>query len=542
MVDTPVLKMPLMASNQSQKHVTHNNALLELDVLVQLTVLNRTTSTPPSDPSPGDRYIVGPGATALWAGKTNHIAAWISGSWKFFSPGEGWAAYVLSEENQVRWDGSSWNVDSGGGGGGGGSSDDFNIYDATDNTKIAKFQLTAITTGTTRTYSLPNANGALATLASLNQTFSGPTTFSNATVTLGSSTANSNIGVGTGATASGNTKTINIGVGGADGSTTNINVGPTSGSSIGAFAVRSQEIIFNSADGDTRPSINKTAVAKDAGLVFQTNFNTRVIMGLLGDDDFVISVSPDAENFTPSMTIDRHTGNVSIGAGADSNNKLLVNGESMLFTNHENLRFTFNKGTAADDVALTFQSGYSARALVGLLGDDNFTFKVTPDGNSYKDAIVIDRNTAIPNFAQLPRASAYCNYSFYPQSDSTNVRIPLNVSNGDNPLNMFDSSNNEIIVPADGFYLISYVCAIDVGPGATLAATRIHINGVNLDSGVSAVYNPPASVHYFSVTAATQLSAGDSVSLAGGIASSAIDNSFFVANRSFLSVVYLSKN
>ena len=57
------------------------------------------------------------------------------------------------------------------------------------------------------------------------QTVSGNITFSNASLTLGNSTAAGTINVGTGATISGSTKAVNIGTAGASGSTTNIAIG-----------------------------------------------------------------------------------------------------------------------------------------------------------------------------------------------------------------------------------------------------------------------------------------------------------------------------
>lgn len=101
----------------------------------------------------------------------------------------------------------------------------FFIQDEADNTKKAQFQLSGITTATTRTYTLPNLTGALATTGSLTQTFSGTTTFSGGTVTVGSATATATYGLGTGATLSGNTKNINIGTAGVSGSTALITIG-----------------------------------------------------------------------------------------------------------------------------------------------------------------------------------------------------------------------------------------------------------------------------------------------------------------------------
>ena len=105
----------------------------------------------------------------------------------------------------------------------------FTLQDNLDSTKQAQFQLSGITTGTTRTYTLPNLTGSLATIGTLTQTFSGTTTFSAATVTVGSSTAASTYGFGTGATISGSTKAVNIATGGVSGSTTTVTFGSTFG-------------------------------------------------------------------------------------------------------------------------------------------------------------------------------------------------------------------------------------------------------------------------------------------------------------------------
>jgi hypothetical protein len=101
----------------------------------------------------------------------------------------------------------------------------FTLQDNADTTKKAQFELSGNTTATTRIYTLPNLTGSLATIGTLTQTFSGTTTFSGATVTVGTSTATSTYGLGSGASIATATKTINIGTAGVSGSTTNINIG-----------------------------------------------------------------------------------------------------------------------------------------------------------------------------------------------------------------------------------------------------------------------------------------------------------------------------
>ena len=59
MDDTPNLSLPYIMAAQSQKHVTHNEAIRALDAIVQLAVLDRDLTAPPGSPADGARYIVG---------------------------------------------------------------------------------------------------------------------------------------------------------------------------------------------------------------------------------------------------------------------------------------------------------------------------------------------------------------------------------------------------------------------------------------------------------------------------------------------------
>ena len=108
MTDTSNLGLPCIEGSQAQKHVTHNDALRILDALVQLAVLDRDLTAPPSAPAEGDRYVVGAGATGTWAGHDDAIAAWQDGGWHFSVPRTGWLAYVADEGILVVWTGSAW--------------------------------------------------------------------------------------------------------------------------------------------------------------------------------------------------------------------------------------------------------------------------------------------------------------------------------------------------------------------------------------------------------------------------------------------------
>jgi len=102
MTETARLRLPELAAAQAQKHVTHNEALVALDTLVQISVLDKDLDTPPGSPAEGDCFIVASGGTGDWTGWDDRIARYEDGAWRSYLPGvgdgEGWLAYVQDEE------------------------------------------------------------------------------------------------------------------------------------------------------------------------------------------------------------------------------------------------------------------------------------------------------------------------------------------------------------------------------------------------------------------------------------------------------------
>ena len=108
MTNTPNLALPYIDAAQSQKHVTHNAALADLDVFVQLSVKERGTLTPPVSPGAGDRYLVGVGASGAFAGQDGDVAEFIDGAWSFAPPRTGWRCYVEAEGALLIFAGGAW--------------------------------------------------------------------------------------------------------------------------------------------------------------------------------------------------------------------------------------------------------------------------------------------------------------------------------------------------------------------------------------------------------------------------------------------------
>jgi len=89
---------------------------------------------------------------------------------------------------------------------------------------------------------------------------------------------------------------------------------------------------------------------------------------------------------------------------------LSINTPALLFNNAgAGIEATINKAAAGNDAAFAFKTGFSARALIGLLGSDDFSFKVSPNGSSFFEALKIDRSNGqveLPQPTILPGLSA----------------------------------------------------------------------------------------------------------------------------------------
>ena len=86
MTDTPRLALPVIEAAQAQKHVTHNEALVLLDALTQLTVESRALAAPPGSPAEGACYIPAAGASDDWSGWDGEIALYSGGGWLHIVP------------------------------------------------------------------------------------------------------------------------------------------------------------------------------------------------------------------------------------------------------------------------------------------------------------------------------------------------------------------------------------------------------------------------------------------------------------------------
>ena len=246
MSETALLSLPLLAAEQAQKHVTHNEALGRLDAIVQLSVKDRDRTAPPGGEADGDRYIVAAAATGAWAGHEDEVAAWQDGAWAFYPPHEGWRAWIEDEDVLAVFDGAAW-AETGG--------------------AISELQnLALLGIGTTADATNPLS-------AKLNK------------------------------------------------------------------ALWTAKNAAEGGDGDLRYTMNKETAADVVSILLQTGFSGRAEIGLIGDDDLLVKVAPDGAAWVEAVRIDKDDGAILIAANltmsVPGGGNALLTVESESFANNQ---------------------------------------------------------------------------------------------------------------------------------------------------------------------------------------------------------------
>ncbi len=419
------LGLPYIAAGQAQKHVTHNDALDLADALINLTVLSRVVNAPPATPLNGARYLLPATPTGAFAGQGGNIAVYQNGGWRYIVPKTGWRTYIIDEQIIVAFNGTTWNalqsasispsarLENMLGYGIGTTFDTANPLSV----KLNGALFTALTTGSGGTGDLRltlNKSTALNTVSQLYQTgFSGRAETGLAgddsyrikvsadgaiwkdALVVNPSTAQVTLSQGVAA----------LGIGMPN---------PTSG-----LAVMSNTIPLNAqpttsgGTGDLRVNLNKSAATNTASHQFQTNSSGRAEAGLTGDDKYRIKVSPDGTVWKDALTVDPTSaqlmltqGMTALGIGVATpasglsvvTNNLPIVAQTVSGGGTGDLRIRYNKVATTNTLSQLYQSNFSARAEVGLLGDDKLRTKVSADGTTWKDSIICDPATGQASF------------------------------------------------------------------------------------------------------------------------------------------------
>lgn len=120
MTTSPDLGIVLLEAQQQQPNVSHNEAILQINAMLN-GVIDMTTTAPPGSPTEGDAYVVASPATGAWLGREDSVAFYTSGGWRFM-PGDdsggtpivmgarqhGMRVYNRFDDTLYAWDGTAW--------------------------------------------------------------------------------------------------------------------------------------------------------------------------------------------------------------------------------------------------------------------------------------------------------------------------------------------------------------------------------------------------------------------------------------------------
>ncbi len=103
---------------------------------------------------------------------------------------------------------------------------------------------------------------------------------------------------------------------------------------------------------------------------------------------------------------------IGVNTTADTTNRLAVSSDAILLSHAgDSVQLKLNKDATGDNAGILFQSGFSGRAEIGCLGNDDFAFKTSLDGSSFHTGLTLATAAKgvprVPAFtvAQLPSAA-----------------------------------------------------------------------------------------------------------------------------------------
>lgn len=109
--------------------------------------------------------------------------------------------------------------------------------------------------------------------------------------------------------------------------------------------------------------------------------------------------------FRATLTTLQNLARLGVGTTADAQNPFAAKLNKALWTalttvegGTGDLRYTLNKQAAGNVLSLLLQSGFSGRAEIGLVGGDNLSLRVSPDGGTWTTVFTVERTTGAATF------------------------------------------------------------------------------------------------------------------------------------------------
>ncbi len=103
--------LPLLIPGQALKHITHNEALQTLDILLHCAVDNVDVHTLPESPSSETRFLISDTPATDIADHANTLASYDGVAWTFRQPRTGWRIYDKTTDQSYLFNGQNWQAE-----------------------------------------------------------------------------------------------------------------------------------------------------------------------------------------------------------------------------------------------------------------------------------------------------------------------------------------------------------------------------------------------------------------------------------------------
>ncbi|MFN7164880.1 MAG: DUF2793 domain-containing protein [Hyphomonas sp.] len=118
-----------------------------------------------------------------------------------------------------------------------------------------------------------------------------------------------------------------------------------------------------------------------------------------------------------------------INTSADDTARLSVKSDAELLSHDDitpgsgNARKIINRAASDKAASVIFQTDFSGQAEFGLVGDDHFRLKVSADGSSFNDVLLIDTGTGWTGFGGEPKGQVFISGSNVTSSELGDLHI-----------------------------------------------------------------------------------------------------------------------
>ena len=210
-----------------------------------------------------------------------------------------------------------------------------------------------------------------------------------------------------------------------------------------------------------------------------------------------------------------------VNASGDAYNRLVVKTSSALFSHDDvsgagngSVLGSFNRRDASKDAAFNFQTAYQTNALIGLMGTDGFSIRVSGDGSAFTTVLEAASADGIARLPSVPKAVASTNYDNYLAADAwTPVALNETASNAQGA---FDAAAGAFLAPASGVYL--FAAGLGWHQNGSNVPTRLSgrlVVGSTILAGPFSTNDLAEGEATLAFTMAVPLTAGDRVTLEG---------------------------